>query len=238
MPDLSINGYVYSGIEKVQIPKLDGSGNAEFKIPKVSEIEITKNGTYNPPEDVDGFGPVIVNIATQGSTDAPVIESLDITENGTYTAPSGVDGYSPITVNVPTSGGNSLNATVIERGSYTPTVSERRIELTIPPEANAVWMEMASFSNRDTFDVTQLPARGFIGAFLKRDTPYRYRFMYSTNYNSSTVIYEDKGFSAATVSGEPTWSEDGSIVWTGMQSGGAASNVVAGETYNWVAMII
>ena len=78
----------------------------------IRPLEITKNGTYNANEGVDGYAPVTVNVAGG----PPVIEPLEITESGTYTAPEGVDGYSPVTVNI--AGGDSSGGGTIPAGLY------------------------------------------------------------------------------------------------------------------------
>ena len=131
-------------------------------------------------------------------------------------------------------GGNNLNATVLERGSFTPAVTERRIELTLPPEANVLWIQMDSYTIRGTFDVTKLPARGFIGAWVDR-TADKWNLTYAASYNSAAVNFSPQAWS---ILGNSDWTEDGSFKWYSMQNSGASTNVVAGETYNWVAMII
>ena len=70
MPDLSINGQTYTGIEKVEIPLADGSGNASFKQPNITELEVTENGTYSAPDGVDGYTPVTVNVASSSGDSA------------------------------------------------------------------------------------------------------------------------------------------------------------------------
>lgn len=64
--------------------------------PILQELTATHNGVFIPPENVDGFNPVNVNVAG-GS----IINRIDITENGTYKASDyNCDGFDPINVNV------------------------------------------------------------------------------------------------------------------------------------------
>ena len=73
---------------------IPGAGAPE---PITVPISITENGEYDPPDGVDGFSHVAVDVPSE----EPTIEPLMIVQNGTYTPPLGVDGYSPITVQVP-----------------------------------------------------------------------------------------------------------------------------------------
>ena len=65
------------------------------KKPNIKPLSVSKNGSYEVPDGVDGYNPVNVNVPSEAVT-----EGLSVTANGTYTPPSGVDGYSPVTVNV------------------------------------------------------------------------------------------------------------------------------------------
>ena len=56
----------------------------------------SENGVFVPPEGVDGFNQVTVNVPAV----TPVLESLSVTQNGVYTPPTGVDGFNQVTVNV------------------------------------------------------------------------------------------------------------------------------------------
>lgn len=80
--------------------------------PVIEEKNIIENGTYNVPEGIDGFNPVIVNVPER----IPIINNLNVIENGTYNVPSGVDGFNPVNVNVPVPVINRLEIT--SNGEY------------------------------------------------------------------------------------------------------------------------
>lgn len=63
--------------------------------PQLSNLSVTSNGTYYPPEGYIGFDIVEVGVPE------PIFSTISITENGEYSPPQGVDGYSFIEVNVP-----------------------------------------------------------------------------------------------------------------------------------------
>lgn len=84
-----------------------GSGAAE---PVVQALTVTENGTYTPPEGVDGYSPVTVNVP------APVLQDKTITENGEYTADAGFDALGKVLVNVAGSGGGSM---AVKAGTFT-----------------------------------------------------------------------------------------------------------------------
>lgn len=76
----------------------------------IKSISITENGTYSPPDGVDGYSPVSVSVPDRynegyeaGKADFYAkIKSKTITENGTYDATSeDLKAYNPVTVNVP-----------------------------------------------------------------------------------------------------------------------------------------
>ena len=69
--------------------------------PVLQELNAIENGEYLPPEGVDGFSPVNVNVPDI----PPVVEELNVTENGVYVPEAGVDGFSRVSVAVPAPGG-------------------------------------------------------------------------------------------------------------------------------------
>lgn len=80
---------------------LPDAGGGEIAEPVVKPLSVTANGTYTPPDGVDGYAPVDVSVPIP----TPVLKTLNVTQNGTYNAPSGIDGYNTIKVNVPSTGG-------------------------------------------------------------------------------------------------------------------------------------
>lgn len=85
----------------------------------VETLQVSKNGVYNAPSNIDGYNTVIVGVADRyeegyadgekkGKEDAEAelqskIQSLTVTKNGTYSAASyNSIGFDPVEVNVPT----------------------------------------------------------------------------------------------------------------------------------------
>lgn len=62
----------------------------------IQELNVNANGTYNVPEGVTGYNPVVVNVES-----GAVLETKVITANGTYTPSEGYNGFSSVVVNVP-----------------------------------------------------------------------------------------------------------------------------------------
>lgn len=60
----------------------------------IQPLTVTSNGTYTVPSGVDGFNPIIVQVA-------PKLQDKTITQNGTYTADSGYDGLRQVIVDTP-----------------------------------------------------------------------------------------------------------------------------------------
>ena len=104
----------------------------------INPLAVTENGTYTPPEGVDGYNPVTVNVPAP----QPVIETLTVTENGTYTSPAGVDGYNPVTVNVPAHLPDQQLVCEYDFTSATPKVDKARFGV-------------EAYSNYVTFDTAK-----------------------------------------------------------------------------------
>jgi hypothetical protein len=60
----------------------------------VEPLNVTENGFYTPPEGVDGFNEVEVDVTVE-------LAPLNVSENGSYTPPAGADGFSAVEVAVP-----------------------------------------------------------------------------------------------------------------------------------------
>lgn len=62
----------------------------------IQELNVNTNGTYNVPEGVTGYNPIVVNVES-----GIILETKVITANGTYTPSEGYSGFSSVVVNVP-----------------------------------------------------------------------------------------------------------------------------------------
>ena len=96
------------------VPFTHGTGN-----PVIEPLNVTKNGTYEVPDGVNGYSPVSVNVP------APEIKLQEktITENGEYTADAGFDGLAKVLVNVAGSGGTLVG----KSGTFTGNGSKMTI---------------------------------------------------------------------------------------------------------------
>lgn len=69
-------------------------GLADSREPALTDISVTENGEYLPPEEYDGFGRVSVNVSSQAAVNA-----LFVSEPGIYNAAEyGCDGFDPVNV--------------------------------------------------------------------------------------------------------------------------------------------
>ena len=118
--ELNLSGSLGGKIDEM----LQGSvaGDVSFITPQpeppvLETLNVTENGTYTPPSNIDGYDEVIVNVPTP----EPTLDTLNVTENGTYIPPSNIDGYDEVIVNVPTPEPAVLETlNVTENGTYTP----------------------------------------------------------------------------------------------------------------------
>lgn len=88
--------------------------------PVIQPLTVAENGTYTPPDGVDGFSPVVVEVPER----EVILQDKSITANGSYAADEGYDGFGRVTVNVPVPDGyikpvGTLDAT--ENGTYDVT---------------------------------------------------------------------------------------------------------------------
>lgn len=89
---------------------LDGYSSVTVKVPPrdavFGELSVDTNGTYTPPDDIDGYNSVIVDVP---------LTDLTVTQNGTYTPADGKGGFDRVSVQVkePT---ETINIT--ENGTY------------------------------------------------------------------------------------------------------------------------
>ncbi len=138
--------------------------------PVIRPLSVTANGTYAIPANADGYGPVTVNVPTEGdgitpsgvlditrngdydvtqyagvSVDVPETGitpagTLDITRNGTYN----VTEYAAVEVDVPAEGGGSGNA-ALHTAEATPSSGSQTIRFSgLAGQPSAFWIDAPS----------------------------------------------------------------------------------------------
>lgn len=167
----------------VTVPKGYYSSNVEFQVPNepvINSLEITENGTYTAPDNVDGYSPITVNVQPelQEKTITPTTDSQEVVADDNYDAlskvtinaipdeyviPTGnktitengehsVSGYASATVNVEP---ELEELTVTENGEYTPTVDGfSKVTVNVETESGIVPSGTLDITTNGTHDVT------------------------------------------------------------------------------------
>lgn len=120
-----------------------GSGN-----PVIEPLSVTENGTYNPPDGVNGYSPVEVAVPTPEIK----LQNKTITENGEYAADSGFDGLGNVTVQVAGSGGGGdsfLETPIVKTGTFVATNATMTIthDLGVLPDCIAISCPVTNYSD-------------------------------------------------------------------------------------------
>lgn len=112
----------------------------------IEPLEITENGTYTAPDNVDGYSPITVNVPIPDGYIKP-IGTLDVTENGTHD----VSEYAEVNVNVPSKELILQEKTTTENGEVTPDEGYdglSKVVVDVPTESGTsaldAWLEGAT----------------------------------------------------------------------------------------------
>lgn len=107
--------------------------------PVIRPLSVTANGTYAIPANADGYGPVTVNVPTEGDGITPS-GVLDITRNGDYD----VTQYAGVSVDVPAEGGGSGNA-ALHTAEATLSAGSQTIRFSgLAGKPSAFWIDAPS----------------------------------------------------------------------------------------------
>lgn len=113
--------------------------------PVIRPLSVTANGTYAIPANADGYGPVTVNVPTEGDGITPS-GVLDITRNGDYD----VTQYAGVRVDVPETGitpAGTLDIT--QNGTYNVT-EYAAVEVDVPTGGGSSGDGLTSVSGETT----------------------------------------------------------------------------------------
>ena len=108
----------YTINEEILVKSDDTVGIIGFiRVPIIEPLTALENKIYNIPSEIDGFGPVTVNVPIP----IPSLVELNVNVNGTFLPASGQDGFSKVVVDVPDIPPVVQSLSVYENGDYTPT---------------------------------------------------------------------------------------------------------------------
>ena len=105
---------------KVDVPETE---------PVIKPLSVTANGTYTVPANADGYGPVMVNVPTEGDGITPS-GTLDITANGDYD----VTQYAGVSVDVPATGITPSGTLDITRNGTYDVTEYAAVDVDIPAD--------------------------------------------------------------------------------------------------------
>lgn len=210
---------------KVDVPETE---------PVIKPLSVTANGTYTVPANADGYGPVTVNVPTEGDGITPS-GVLDITRNGDYD----VTQYAGVSVDVPETGitpAGTLDIT--QNGTYNVT-EYAAVEVDVPTGGGSSGDGLTSVSG----ETTSLPINTGLSSI-------RYLMMhrvgtstglvsaiYDASDGSMRVVYctsstsYSKAFASARLDAPGVQTDGGVFEWAP-----STTTMELNGTYTWIAV--
>ena len=215
--EVTENG-IYNGLFKEVDVNVQGGG----KEPVLETLNVKDNGTYRPKTGVDGFDIVEVNIPKEIHN----VTSKSITANGVYNS-EGNDVWNEVSVNVPSREPVLESLSVIDNGTYTPSVGKDgfdRVTVDVPKERHNVTSK--SITANGTYNSTGDEVWNSVDVNVPSREPVLESLSVTDNgtytpesgvdgYNSVTVNVpkEHHNVTSKSITANGTYYSDGDDVW-------------------------
>ena len=211
---------------KVDVPETE---------PVIKPLSVTANGTYTVPANADGYGPVTVNVPTEGDGITPS-GTLDITANGDYD----VTQYAGVSVDVPATGITPAGTLDITRNGTYDVTEYAAVDVDIPAEGGGSSGDgLVSVSG----ETTALPISTGLSSIRY---PMMHRVgtstglvsvIYDASDGSMRVVYctsstsYSKAFASARLDAPDVQTDGGVFEWTP-----STTTMEPNGTYTWIAV--
>lgn len=202
--------------------------------PVIRPLSVTANGTYTVPANADGYGPVTVNVPTEGDGITPS-GVLDITANGDYD----VTQYAGVSVDVPETGITPAGTLDITRNGTYNVTEYAAVEVDVPTGGGSSGDGLTSVSGETTalpID-TGLSSIRYLMLHRVGATTGLVSAIYDASDGSIRVVYctssssYSKAFTSAKLT-DPDVSADGGVFdWTP-----STTTMGLSGTYTWIAV--
>lgn len=202
--------------------------------PVIRPLSVTANGTYAIPANADGYGPVTVNVPTEGDGITPS-GVLDITENGDYD----VTQYAGVSVDVPETGITPAGTLDITRNGTYNVTEYAAVEVDVPTGGGSSGDGLTSVSGETTalpID-TGLSSIRYLMLHRVGNTTGLVSAIYDASDGSILVVYctssssYSKAFTSAKLTAPDVSTDGGVFNWTP-----STTTMGLSGTYTWIAV--